>query len=224
MRLLYSQIKANSIPALILALAFYGVSFGQGQHTHDSQAQGDDSSRQERNGAPSRPMSSLIRDADNGIRMIQRAVRDRNTESLARAVDSYLSVLDEVTDAMRLGDPYNKNLTKDIARVEKISRANLQALRNLRKTAPADFHERLEDAVAATGDTYDRATSLREEIYSEGDDPHDGHNGHGCMHGSHGGHDSGGLESGEHHGGWFSPASFWGAVGQSARRLVPPGN
>ncbi len=175
--------KAKLIMALILILGLYGASLGQSHQGHNPQVQRDAETKQD-NKAPSRQLSDLIRDGENSLRAVKEAARNRNAESLDRAVILYISILTEINNAMRLTDTDGKDFDKDLARVEKMSRKNLETLEDLRKDASTSLVGSLEDATVATGETLIAATDLRDEIKAEGDD-HNGHGQHGCCgHGS----------------------------------------
>jgi hypothetical protein len=128
---------------------------------------------------PPRQISDLAKDGENGLRAIRRAVEDQDRESLDQAVKAYLLVLSAARDAMTSGDPDSRDFDRDLARVERMSRTNLESLADLRRTAPANLLGSLEDAATATRDTYVAATDLRDEIANSVASHHGGSRGRG---------------------------------------------
>lgn len=162
--------------SLLIGLAGIGVAQEHQGHTPPSRTS---TNNKQPNQSPPRRISDLVRDGESGLRAISQAVQNKDGESLDRAVNSYLSVLSETRDAVRLGDPDSKDFDRDLARVEEMSRTNLESLADLRRTAPANLLGGLEDAATATRDTYVSATDLRDEITDVAGSHHGGRTGRG---------------------------------------------
>ena len=154
--------------SILIGLAGVGVAQEHQGHTPPSRTGTNDNKP---NQSPPRRISDLVRDGESGLRAIRQAVQNKDGESLDRAVNAYLSVLSETTDAIRR-DPDGKDFDRDLARVEQMSRTNLESLADLRKTAPANLLGSLEDAATATRDTYVSTTDLRDEITVSGSSHH----------------------------------------------------
>lgn len=193
--------KFKVLLSLSLLIGLAGVGFAQ-EHQGHTPASRTGTSDKQPNQAPSRRISDLAKDGESGLRAIKQAVQNKDGELLDRAVNSYLSVLSETRDAIRLGDPDSKDFDRDLARVERMSRTNLETLADLRSTAPANLLGSLEDASTATRDTYVAATDLRDEIAGGGSSHHGSRAGRGsCGYGSGSGCSRRGRSVGW---GWFS--------------------
>lgn len=192
--------KILSTLMLIVGLSVTGLA--QGHQGHDSQNRPVVKDRQT-NQAPTRQLSDLVKDGEDGLRNIKQAVRNQDADSLDRAMGPYISALSAIRDALRLSDPQSQSFEKDLARVEKMSRANLAALEELSQTAPVTLLGRLEDASAVTEKTLVAATGLQDEA-NTANGHHGGQSGQGCLgQGSRGVGCSAGRQSGGHHGGWL---------------------
>lgn len=185
--------------SLLIGLAGVGLAQEHQGHTPPSRTGTND---KQPNQSPPRGISDLVKDGESGLRAIKQAVQNKDGESLDRTVNSYLSVLSETRDAIRLGDPDSKDFDRYLARVENMSRTNLESLADLRRAAPANFLGRLDDAATATRDTYVAATDLRDEIADAGSSHHGSRTGRGSCGSGYGSGCSGRGRG--HHWGWFS--------------------
>ena len=192
--------KVLSILILIIGLSVVGLA--QGHQGHDSQSRPVTGNRQT-NQAPTRQLSDLIKDGEGGLRSVKQAVLNQDTNSLDRALVSYISALSAIRDALRLSDPQGKSFEQDLARVEKMSRANLAALEELSQIATVTLLGRLEDASAVTEKTLAVTTGLQDGI-NTASGHHSSQSGQGCSgQGSRGAGCSISQRSRSHHGSWF---------------------
>lgn len=195
--------KHKILSTLILIVGLSVTGLAQGHHGHDSQNRPVVKDRQT-NQAPTRQLSDLVKDGEDGLRSIKQAVRNQDADSLDRAMGPYLSALSAIRDALRLSDPQSQSFEQDLARVEKMSRANLAALEELSQTALVTLLGRLEDASAVTEKTLAAATGLQGEADSASGH-HGSQSGQGCSgQGSRSAGCSAGQRNQSHHGGWFS--------------------
>jgi len=189
--------RFKAMLSLILVLGLCGIGSAQQHEGHGSARPPGVDRGQTRQASP-RALSDLVKDAEGGLEPIKHSITSNDAESLDRATNSYVSILSEIRDAMKQGDPDSRDFDRDLARVEKMSRTNLETLRDMRRSAPANALGGLDDAAAATRETYVAATDLRDEIAGADGSHHGGRAGRGsCGYGY-------GCGQRGHHGSWLS--------------------